>query len=308
MTDHNKLVVVLFTGHVGSSWFTSLLASHPSICQIGFEPVDDLTENGMAAKPYFERLLDGDKPDSFPSDVAEFFQKKTKSSHNTPQNTWGIENPEACKYFLFKARLNLSVQLDFFRDFLPSENTTLILLRRRNKIKNAVSQYKRTQLKISHLDNLEQIKPKRMPIVLDPAYIYQQAIKFTLSELKLKHYCAFLNEHFGINCIEVHYEDLLSSGTRSSLFNSIFMTLGLTGSQLFSRYEKMTSNLLSEAVTNFSELSNLISKTDFAPYLVNDGYDIVDEIYSGQLIFPPALNDTGIHFLENLRELSLSET
>jgi len=308
MTDYKKLIVVLFSGHVGSSWFTSLLANHPSISQIGFEPVDDLTENGMAAKPYFERLIAGEKLDSFPTNVAKLFQKKTKSPHDTPQNAWDIENPETCQYFIFKTRLNLSVQLDFFRDFLPRENPTLILLRRRNKIKNAISQYKRAQLKLTHLENFEQTKSKRLPIVLDPAYIHRQAIQFTLRELRLKHYCAFLNEHFGINCIEVYYEDLLSSDTRSSLFNSIFMTLGLTNSHLHSRYEKMTSNLLSEAVTNYSELSNLISKTDFAPYLVDDDYDIVDEIYSGQLMFPPALNDTEIRFLESLRELSLSET
>ena len=290
MTDHKKLITVLFTGHVGSSWFTSLLASHPGICQIGFEPVDDLTENGMAAKPYFERLLGGEQPDSFPSNVAEFFQKKTKSSRDTNKNEWGIENDEMCQYFLFKTRLNLSLQLDLFRDFLPRENSTLIMLRRRNKIKNAVSQYKRTQLKISHLDNFDQVKSKKMPIILDPAYIHQQAIKFTIGELRLKHYCALLYANYGINCIEVHYEDLLCSATRSSLFDSIFMTLGMADSQLSSRYEKITSNMLSGAVTNYSELSNLLSKTEYSPYLTNDDYDIVDEIYSGQLIFPPALN------------------
>lgn len=50
-------IVVLFTGHVGSTWLASSLGSHPAIRRLGFEPVDDLSEVRIDAATYINDIF-----------------------------------------------------------------------------------------------------------------------------------------------------------------------------------------------------------------------------------------------------------
>ena len=87
-------------------------------------------------------------------------------------------------------------------------------------------------------------------------------------------------------CFEIFYEDLLSPEWRTRFFDNFFYELGLENDAIESNYLKMTPDNLQYAVANYSELSNVLRNTVFQPYLQDDNYNIVDEIYTRKLNFP----------------------
>lgn len=285
-----KLIALLFTGHVGSSWLMSLLDGHPRISQLGFEPVDDLTEIGVEASPYFDRVVHGEKLLTFPEHVARVLGKK-----------WDTQPWQSFEYIAFKARVNLQLQRPFFSTWLPAAKPVVILLRRRNKIKNAISQFKRTQLNISHLLDFERTEQKRRPIRVDGQYILNQATQFTLRELRTAHYFRMLTACEGISGIEVCYEDLLPARNCADFLSALYKQLGLSQNPpLASRYHKMTVDSIRDAVENYHELTDEIRGSIFEPSLADDHYDVVQEIQNGNLEFPPLRSDESYRLIGTL--------
>ena len=300
-TIPRKLIAILFTGHVGSSWLLSLIDNHPRIRQLGFEPVDDLTEIDVEATPYFERVIHGERLDSLPERIAVILGKKFEDIESSVPNSLDGQSLGDFDYIAFKARVTLQIQRPFFEQWLPAERPTMILLRRRNKIKNAVSQFKRTQLNISHLRNFDQTVLKRRPIIVDPRYILDQATQFTLRELRTTRYFKRVCATFDIRGFEISYEELLSQTSRDAFLKSFYRSIGLQNSaSASSRYCKITSDSLPTAVENYQQLADRISGTIFEPCLTNDRYDVVQEILAGDVEFPSLTDDRMLELIDTL--------
>lgn len=296
-----RLILVLFTGHVGSSWVTSMLASHSAISQLGFEPADELTEAGLNAVSSFDLAINSGELQHLERRVYEIFAKKTESADDTPSHAWGFPSPHSARFAVFKARLNLGLQRDFFLSWLPEQNPYIVLLRRKNKIKNAVSQFKRTQLSISHLRQLDAVEAKRRPVRVDPDYILRQAQQFTLRELRSREYFKLATERWGLEGIEVCYEDLLGVDGLPQLRQAVCGALGLETEPLKSDYRKMTRNSLLQAVKNYLELVNVIQPTFFSKSLMDDEFDVVEEIARNVVTFEPYERDGEVQGLRRLR-------
>ena len=296
----DRLILVLFTGHVGSSWVTSMLASHSAISQLGFEPVDELTQVQVNAAPLLERIVRSGGLQGLDRQTCEIFAKKTESADDTPADAWGFPSPPSARFAVFKARLNLDLQRDLFLDWLPEQKPLIVLLRRKNKIKNAVSQFKRTQLNISHLTRQEAVEAKRRPVRVDPGYILRQARQFTLRELRSLEYYRLATQGWGLDGVEACYEDLLEDGGFARLREAVCSALGLGAEPLQSDYRKMTRNALMEAVENYHELAGVIEPTLFSRSLTDDAFDVVDDITRRAVSFEPYERDREIQEIRRL--------
>lgn len=280
-------IIIIFTGHVGSSWLASLLGNHRFVKQLGFEPIDDFVLDNVNSAPIIEDVIQGKVISQFPDAVRSVL---SKSYERTAEDKIYREKPDydwsKTRFVVFKTRVYLKEQRSLFIDLLPRVNPTIIFLCRRNKIKNAISQFKRTQLNISHLDKFHEIDKKRKPVEVDPSYILEQALNFVRRELVAKSYVECLRQLTTSPCFEIFYEDLLSPEWRTRFFDNFFYELGLENDAIESNYLKMTPDNLQYAVANYSELSNVLRNTVFQPYLQDDNYNIVDEIYTRKLNFP----------------------
>lgn len=299
-----RFIVVLFTGHVGSSWLTSLLATHPEISRLGFEPVDQLTERGVDAEQSFRTFLEPDPSTMLPADIRAVFEKTTADSVDPEPEPGPLAagDPGSASYTVFKTRLLFMKQKGFFVDWLPGKKPFLLLLRRRNKIKNAVSQYKRARLQISHLHDFDRTAEKRRPVNVDVNYVMWKAQQFTLRELRSKAYFSLLTDCWGATGREILYEDLLAHSFRHDFFDWMFRTLGLQAASLHSEYEKMTKDALDEAVENYDELSEAAKTTPLASCLEDTDFDVVNEILEGRMAFPLADEDPVLKEIQCLKE------
>ena len=169
---------------------------------------------------------------------------------------------------------------------MDSRNRLLPHFPFRRKIKNAISQFKRTQLNISHLGRFHEIESKREAVKVEPSYILEQATNFVRRELMAKSYFDCLKQLTTSANYEIFYEDLLSDDWRNKFFDDFFRELGLGNNAIESNYLKMTPDNIQDAVSNFPELSALLNDTVFQPSLEDDNYDIVDDIYRQKLISP----------------------
>lgn len=300
MQNNKKLIVVLFTGHVGSSWVVSLLDSHPAIRQLGFEPVDDLNALDIEAADYIRRILGGAFLDSFPTEVANVLGKRHELPEQLGPDAWATPFADGCDYIAFKTRVSMRLQRRVFFELIPELKPTLVLLRRRNKIKNAISQFKRTQLDISHLRDPGRAREKRQSIVVDTDYILKQSYQFLHRELRTMHYFHAICRKLGMQGFEVCYEDLLNERRRNHFFSGFFRHHGLDDVPLTSEYQKMTNNELQKAVANLDELQQAVSQSIFAPCLVDDSYDIASAIYSGNTSHPAFEGDPEIRRIDAL--------
>ena len=163
-----KFAVLLFTGHVGSSWLASLISSQPEITRIGFEPVDEFTKLNKDFGAAIDRIAKTESTD--------FLSEPERQAISKRHQKYSGETFTGDKlWFFLKTRSYLVKQERFFRIILPRYGKIIFLLRRRNKIKNAISQFKRTQLGISHLNQFEGVQQKRASIKVDTEYILKQA-------------------------------------------------------------------------------------------------------------------------------------
>lgn len=259
-TPGSRPIVLLFTGHVGSSWLADLIGRHPQINHVGFEPVDALSSRNVDAHPWIERLALGQDPSHFPPKMSKIFSS---------------EFQENAPYFMFKTRARVRHQHTLFYETIPNLNSFVILLRRRNKLKTAISSYKRNALKISHLDQPEMNAAKRGAIHVDPAEILSLAQNFIDREKRTKSLFAKYKATYGLDGMEIIYEDVLDPAKMDEFKTALCTRLGIAPFTSESKYTKMTENDLRKAVSNFDELADHISGTIFEKFLVNDEYDPV---------------------------------
>ncbi|MDI7862099.1 hypothetical protein MRS76_09030 [Rhizobiaceae bacterium n13] len=258
----SRPIVLLFTGHVGSSWLTDLIGRHQEINHIGFEPIDALSKRNTDAHPWVERLAQGGDPTLFPREIRRAFSSRYHAG---------------APYFIFKTRARVKHQPTLFYETIPSLNSYVILLRRRNKLKTAVSSYKRNTLKISHLDNPKANADKRVAIHVDPAQILAIAESYIRRETKTKRLFDRYKSDYGLDGMEVLYEDILHPPGLGELMRTLSAELGIPSFESESRFTKMTENDLQLAIANFDELANQVSGTSFEKFLFDDDYDPVAE-------------------------------
>lgn len=230
-------IIVLFTGHVGSSWLIDMIGNHPWCVRLGFEPIDDAISQKLDLSPVLERILNWNGNPDLPNP----FRPVTAIGRHT-------------SHFCFKTRLRLE-QPEFFTRAIPQHNPVLIHLTRFNWIKAAVSNYKRERLGISHLENMDDIEAKQRPVIVDCNYVLRKAEQFLRRDGLIEVYKRYLP----FEVPTVSYEALLrdTSGTLAALGRHLDLPFAAQESM----YRKMTSDDLRRAIDNYDELADAAAAT-----------------------------------------------
>lgn len=278
MLYNRKFCLVLFTGHVGSSAFVSALSSHPEMEQIGFEPIDEMQSRSVDAASVFSKLLGGDGIEALSGKERKIVSKKFQ--HTLPTDRLDLSKSAFC----MKSRALLD-QARFFTEEVPKMNPLVVNLRRKNILKNAVSAYKRNQLKISHLNSFDKNDDKLKPVQVEPKKILRSAENLLMRELIKSSFSNSLCKAAKLQEYNINYEEFLTSGMEKSV-HEVWRLLDLNAAPVEVKYKKMTLNSLQKAVENYDELEKSLRGTIFEGYLKSDDYEVSIEEATSHGCFP----------------------
>ena len=232
-------LVILFTGHCGSSWLSDMLGAQPWCVWLGFEPFTDLMELERSQEiPGLARSLFLGSP----LDAVSAFDVLAP---NKP-----IENQTA---FCLKARLDLDQEETFF-NILPNSNAVFVHLTRGNKLKAAISAFKRERLGISHLINLDGVAQKRSPVTVDPNIVVAKAWDFIRRDAMIYVYCKYIRQPM----IRIVYEALYADTSKEIMRIAAKFDAEVETNQ--SKYRKMTYEQIELAVANYDDLAKAASR------------------------------------------------
>lgn len=245
-------VIILFTGHCGSSWFVDLLGRQPWCVRLGFEPIDET----LRREPHFP--LDHFLRELFALHPNAMSHRLIRGGAFTPQSPFNETTTHLC----LKTRI-LPEQPVIFGNVLPQSNACFLHMRRRNKIAAAVSNYKRAKLGISHINRDMPIIEKRRPIRVDVRYVAKKARQFLMREAIIEYYKKRISRFIPT----VWYEDLLNDST--STLAAIGAHIGADIGIAESSFDKMTSPNLADSVTNYDELKLHLRRKNLLELLEN---------------------------------------
>jgi LPS sulfotransferase NodH len=246
-----KPLIILFSGSCGSSWLCDILHNQDGFAQPTFEPLTAINKQKLGIElvdEYLEVLLiEKDKP--------KLVELHRKLSHEQ-MVTDAVEKLNQASVVFFKAR-----SYEFTRNsetLINSSQVPIIWLQRRNRIKHAISVIKRVRMKLGHF-NYKEILP---PIAISPDEI-EQHIKFIEDFENEAH--QFL-QALTNSRIPVFYEDLLSDMDTELIKISDYLDMPIDSQHLISGYQKVTSDDLKYALSNYEEVHHYFINTAYAEH------------------------------------------
>ena len=259
-----KSFLILFGGHVGSSWLCSMLNSHDENFHVAFEPfmqiqhkrknnkIDENLEKKI--KNQFAKLIFANPSiDKISSNLNEYNQYVNFYKENSEFDR-KISAKIDYKYVFCKARIT-EITPYIQNKLIPNKNVLLIYVYRQNKIKQAVSNIKRLRMNLGHFKNKE-VSP---PVSINPELILKVANKFSdkdsLSE-------AFF-ESVNTKKIKTSYEDLLTNLDIELEKIGGFLDIDLKSEKLKANYKKVTKDNLAEALENYEKVKAFFENSKY---------------------------------------------
>lgn len=234
---------ILFDGRVGSTYLVSLLNQHKNIlCHH-----EIFAGNERKERDILQSFLNGN-----------FVLSRTNLDAKISQDTF-ISGNEKLEAIGFKAKLSDIDELDSFAEFLKANGVKVIHLYRRNIIKSLVSTFngrklskeKNGQWNIRSDDSTELGQ-----ISIDPDEFRNWFVGRVICERVTQDFV----EDLPLDVLRISYEDLFCQHEVST--KRILNFLGFEGVELRGRFKKITSDKLSEAVSNLDELMSLFPIDD----------------------------------------------
>jgi LPS sulfotransferase NodH len=238
-----KGFLILTSQRTGSTWFVDILNSHDGvIC-------------------YSELFLPKSKESRVvgPNDLPQYVDAKKKNI-NLHEYLLNVYNGRGTNITGFKIMYNQLINNLSIINFCIKNKVSIIHLTRSNVLETIIS---RELLKKSHVAHIKDAS-------------VQQSQKITLKLATLIPRIMFIRlQSFIVNVslyilplgyIKVSYEDLVNNDINA--WRDISSSLGIANiNTLESSLKKVNSNKLSEKVTNFNSVSNLLRKSPFSRYL-----------------------------------------
>ena len=262
-----KSFLILFAGHVGSSWLCSMLNSHDENFHVAFEPfmqiqnkrkkkkIDEELEKRI--KNQFAKLIFANPSmNKISSDLTQYNKYINFYKENSEFDNKISANIDY-KYVFCKARITeLTPYIQ--NKLIPNKNVPLIYLERQNKIKQAVSNIKRLRMNLGHFKNKE-VSP---PVSINPELILKTANRFNENDNLSK---AFF-ESVNTKKIKISYEDLLTDLDIELDKIGSFLALDLKSDRLKANYKKVTKDNLAEALENYDRIRSFFKNSIYEKY------------------------------------------
>ena len=220
--------VILIPGRTGSSYLVSSLAGHPGIDVEG------------------ERLVGIDTVEEQVAWVNRHFRRRSLRGRKRG----------------FKTKLKDVRDLDRFRDELEAHQASLILMLRRDPLRQAISVINARRLRALHgVWNRTEDVPELGPLELDLAELDQILEEVSFSGRQLEEFVSSTD----LERIRIHYEDMLADP--DAVVRSVQEFLGVPVRPLAGRTRKTTPDRLVHAITNHDELCRHFEGTDYEAFL-----------------------------------------
>ncbi|NLF65487.1 MAG: hypothetical protein GX579_12905 [Chloroflexi bacterium] len=222
--------VILFIERDGSTYMTSMLASHPAI--------------EMVYERFSVMVLRGDGAAEQLAWAREYF-------------TAPLIGRRAAMGF--KTKLVDVLDPNGFATLLHEKGCHIIRMQRRNTVKAVVSRINARRLyEATGKWNLYDQSDRVPPAVIDPAEFHQYLQEREQDEQALDDYVQRLQ----LPTLPIAYEELLLD--RDGVLASVFSFLGVEPHPVTAKTMKHTRDDLREAVTNFDELRESVAGTPYA--------------------------------------------
>jgi hypothetical protein len=236
--------VLLFEGRSGSSWVTEILEGHLEVA-VDFEP--------LAA---FPGGVQGKLKERDLAAAARLTSEQVDAARASLTRVGG--NPVAAAGF--NTKLSDVLDLPAFGSLLRETRAQIILLMRRNLVKQTVSLFRAERLAEATGEwNLYDEADCPPAFAINPG-LFDEWLRTTSAEReRLRQFAIGLE----LPMLCVYYEDLLSDRERA--LDLIFSFLGVEYNGANGRARKNTSADLREAVTNFDELRSRYVGTEYEP-------------------------------------------
>ncbi|MEE2925102.1 MAG: sulfotransferase domain-containing protein [bacterium] len=235
--------VILFDGRAGSSYLVSLLNQHKNI----------LCHHEIFA---YKEDKERDILQNFLN--VNFVFPRTNLDSEISQDTF-ISGREKLEAIGFKAKLCDIDELDSFAEFLKANSVKVIHLYRRNVIKSLVSTFngQRLSKEKNGLWNIPSNDSTELgQISIDP----QEFRNWFHGRILCERVTQDFVEDLPLDVLRISYEDLFCQHEVST--KRILNFLGFKSVKLRGKFKKITSDKLSEAVSNLDALMTLFPKDD----------------------------------------------
>ena len=263
--------IVVFRERSGSSYLCSVLRNHPQItCRSedfhdAFSGVIDNPEAREDPKNLRRRIQ------NFDGSRIEEATRKDVIGHMYDIFSFPTE---ACGF-----KLKYRIQFDLFPEILAElkhiPNMRLIVLSRRNLIKQAVSRQNLPRVEAraggANLVNANDSEPVALPrFLLDVESAVKYARNSSQQQADFEDSVKQLTGKSGIPTMDVDYSELLKDHDRTIQRILEFLDVD-AGQSLDSReFQKATPDRLSDAITNYDELLKVVQGTEFLPMLEDE--------------------------------------
>ena len=233
--------VILFDGRVGSTHLVSTLNQHSNI--LCYHEI--FADNKHEERHSFQSFLNRDS----------VLSKTWLDAMNSIDPF--LSNSEKIGAFGFKVKISDIIGLDDFADFLVTNNFKVIHLYRRNIIKSLVSTF--NGLKLSNKNNghwnIHSSESTSLgQITIDPLEFNKWFFGRVLCERVTQDFV----QDLPLDVLRLSYEDLFSEHQVS--IKRVLNFLGFENSNLKGNFKKITSDDLSKAVSNLTEIKALFPK------------------------------------------------
>jgi len=216
--------IVLFQGRSGSTYLTEALAAHPDV-SMKFEILAAMAENIRKGKL---------SPHVQAESIERFFSTNTTGAHRAQG---------------FKTKFRDIAEPDQLAKLLRDLNVRVVLLRRRNRVKVAVSWFNAMRLNERTGDwNLYTKRDRPAAMAIDPVSFRKRLAIIEDQEKKLVDYVNNLR----LPTLCLHYEDLLLD--EHEFFRMVLSFLNLPPCIMRGKALKNTSDKLCDVLLNFDEI------------------------------------------------------
>jgi len=239
MDEKKNRFIVIGTQRSGTTYLGDLLSSHQQI-HMGQElfkveknkiNVDDDNYGYFLKEKSVDQFLD------------DFYEKRLANN-----NAAG-----------FKIMLNHMERFPEVLEYIHKKKIKCIYLERANQLKIALSRLKARKTQVYH--STEQIKHQSLKIDPDSLLTELHAIRQSVEKLRQ------ISKQTG--CYELTYESLVKDKNNEMKHLLKYLDISYTG-ELDSSLKKISSDIVSDIVSNYDEIREMLSDTEFAKYLDED--------------------------------------
>ena len=250
----------VYYGNTGSSWLMHTLRNAPGVWVPAFEPLErhhwKTSDDDKAAW-----LANALSPRPANPEAAAVWWNSLEASPQVVKDP-----PEQWETVGLKLTMDAVHDWTALRTVFLSHGSRLFFLRRRNRLKHALSLYRHHEETKNQFQFQGVMPPTKLDLKVFDRWL---GVSRRAHEQSIAEEAAWREEAGPDRALAIDYEDFIDDEGKSQMVKQVCSFLGLDCDNMSfsSYYKKATSDRLAEAVVNYRDLVDKYIATDFAGFL-----------------------------------------